>query len=242
MITVALAAGYATRMYPLTEDFPKPLLPVGGRTILDLLLCDLDEIEDVVRHVVVSNHKFIRHFERWAHETPLKKPVTLIDDGSISNESRLGAVNDLLLAIEREHLRDDLLVLAADNLLDFSLRALTDAFAKSGRSQLFCYHEADIAVLKRCGVATLDAQRRMISMEEKPPQPKSHWAVPPFYLFAAGDVGLIRDVVDEGIQTDAPGSLVAALCERAHIEAQQMPGRRVDVGNLEAYARVKDGF
>ena len=239
MISLALAAGYATRMYPLTENFPKPLLPVGGIMILDRLLMDLDALPEIERHVVVSNHKFIDHFEDWRKRTPLKKPITLIDDGTTSNDNRLGAVRDIQLTIERECIDDDILVLAADNLLDFSLSVLVRAYDQSGASQIFCYREDDLSVLRRCGVATLSADFRVIHMVEKPSEPQSHWAVPPFYLYARRDLALIADAISGGVNVDAPGSLVSWLCERTEIRATEMPGKRIDVGTLEAYERLK---
>ena len=195
MVTLALAAGYATRMYPLTERFPKPLLPVAGRTILDRLLKDLDGIEAVERHIVVSNHKFIGAFEDWRAGADLRKPVTLIDDGTMDNEGRLGAVKDIVLAIEAEQLDDDVFVLAADNLLDFSLGALVEGFMENRASRIFVYAEEDEQKLRRCGVATLDDAFRLVEMEEKPQRPKSRWAIPPFYLYAREDVKRIREAV-----------------------------------------------
>lgn len=242
MISIALAAGYATRMYPLTENFPKPLLDVGGSTILDRLLWDLDGLDIIERHVVVSNHKFIDHFEAWRRVTPLRKPVTVIDDGTTGNDNRLGAVRDIQLGIDREHIDDDILVLAADNVLDFSLGALVSAHAKSGTSQIFCYDEPDMGVLRRCGVAEMDGDMRVVSMVEKPPEPKSHWAVPPFYLYAKKDVPLIAAAIEGGVNVDAPGSLVSWLCGRTDIRANVMPGKRIDVGSLDAYERLKDTY
>jgi glucose-1-phosphate thymidylyltransferase len=123
MISVSLAAGYATRLYPLTENFPKPLLEVGGTPILERLLTDIDGIDEVTRHVVISNHKFIGHFENWRAATRVQKPVFLLDDGSTANDNRLGAVRDVLLAIESLSLDDDLLVIAGDNCLDSRFRS-----------------------------------------------------------------------------------------------------------------------
>ena len=127
MIDVVLAAGYATRMYPLTENFPKPLLEIKGKAILDHLLEDIDAIDDVTAHVVVTNHKFIGFFREWKKNSRLKKPITIIDDGSVDNEHRLGAVKDLILAIG-DDVQNDYLVVAADNLLDFSLKGFVDFF------------------------------------------------------------------------------------------------------------------
>ena len=117
MKCIILAAGYATRLYPLTENFPKPLLEVGGRPILDWLIGDIADCVD--EYVVISNHKFAKQFEAWAGSRSL--PITIVDDGTETNETRLGAVRDIQFAVEKLDIRDDMLVLAGDNLLDFSL-------------------------------------------------------------------------------------------------------------------------
>ncbi|MBO5162622.1 MAG: NTP transferase domain-containing protein, partial [Lachnospiraceae bacterium] len=120
MKCVVLAAGYATRLYPLTENFPKPLLPVGGKPILNWLLDDIDILPEIDGHVIISNHKFISYFTKWKEEQNLKNPITILDDGSLDNDHRLGAVRDIQFAIETLKLEDDLLVIAGDNVLDFS--------------------------------------------------------------------------------------------------------------------------
>lgn len=121
MKNIVIAAGYATRLYSLTENFPKPLLEIGNSTILGRLLDDIDKIDDIDEHIIVTNHKFVGHFEKWAAEYKMSKPVRIIDDGTETNETRLGAVKDLLLAIDSCNVDDDMMVVAADNILDFSL-------------------------------------------------------------------------------------------------------------------------
>ena len=128
MICLILAAGYATRLYPLTENFPKPLLDVQGRTVLDWLLSDVDGIEGIGKYVVVSNHKFYDHFTTWKERCSLFHPVIVLDDGSTDNSNRLGAVKDILFAIEEQEIDEDLLILAGDNLLDFSLSGFVSFF------------------------------------------------------------------------------------------------------------------
>ena len=119
MKCLILAAGYATRLYPLTENFPKPLLDVNGKTILDWLVDDIDTLGVIDEYVVISNHKFANHFDTWAKTKSQR--VTVIDDGTSSNETRLGAVCDVQFAIDELKLDDDMLVIAGDNVLDFSL-------------------------------------------------------------------------------------------------------------------------
>lgn len=242
MISLSLAAGYATRLYPLTQNFPKPLLEVGGKSILDRMLRDIDAHPAVTRHVVVSNHRYIEHFRAWLERAPLSKPVDLIDDGSTCNENRLGAVGDILLAVEKLGLDDDLLVAAADNLLDFSLATLIDYAQTHQSSALMRYREPDRAVLRRCGVLTVLEDGRVTDMLEKPADPPSEWAAPPFYVYERAVLPLLKRAPDEGCAIDAPGSLMAWLCHRAPVYAMEMPGRRHDIGNLESYQRARALF
>lgn len=242
MISVILAAGYATRMYPLTEHFPKPLLPVAGKPILSRLLNDIDRIPEISRHVVISNHRFIEHFEAWKSELLLTKPVELLNDGSTENGNRLGAVKDVQFAIDAFGLNDDLLVLAGDNLLTFSLQSLADACHRTGHTTVFCYEEPDTNALKRSGVLVKDADGRILQMLEKPVDPPSHWAVPPFYAYAKKDLPLVKKGIESGIPTDAPGSFIAWLCRQVLVYAILMPGKRIDVGDLASYNRIKDQF
>ena len=130
MKNIVIAAGYATRLGELTKNFPKPLLKIGESTILGRMLDDIDKIPDVDEHVVITNHKFAPIFEEWAKEQHYEKPVTIVDDGTETNDTRLGAVCDLLFAMDKLAIDDDLLVVAADNLLFFSFQEFVD-FAKA---------------------------------------------------------------------------------------------------------------
>ncbi len=240
MKCLILAAGYATRLYPLTEHFPKPLLKVGDKTILDWLLDDIDQSGDVDGYVVVSNHKFADHFADWAKAHRL--PITVVDDGTSTNESRLGAVKDIQFAIDSLNLRDDLLVIAGDNVLDFSLTAFIRYAKEKGTSCVMRYYEADEKRLTRSGVAEIGENDLLLSLEEKPAQPKSHWCTPPFYYYTSGDAARIKDAIADGCGTDAPGSLVAWMCRHAAVHSMEMPGSRYDIGNLESYENVKKAY
>ena len=154
MKCLILAAGYATRMYPLTENFPKPLLKVREKTILDWLIDDMDTAGVVDTYVVISNHKFAHHFEAWAKTRSQK--ITVVDDGTESNETRLGAVKDIHFAIEKLGLDDDLLVIAGDNLLDFSLTRFMEYARQKKASCIMRYYEHDPVRLQKSGVVTVD--------------------------------------------------------------------------------------
>ena len=240
MKCLILAAGYATRLYPLTENFPKPLLDVGGKTILDWLVDDIDSAGVVDEYVVISNHKYVHHFEKWAKTKPMK--VTVVDDGTSTNETRLGAVMDVQYAIETLKLDDDMLVIAGDNVLDFSLtKFLAYANAKK-TSCVMRYFEPDEKRLVRCGVVEIDSKDKILSMEEKPAQPKSHWCCPPFYYYTRQDAMLVKMGIASGCGTDAPGSYIAWLCTQTPVYAMEMPGKRFDVGNLESYQGIKEDY
>lgn len=237
MKCLILAAGYATRLYPLTENFPKPLLKVGEKTILDWLIDDISTSGAVDGFVVISNHRFARIFEDWA-----PAGVTVVDDGTSTNETRLGAVCDIQYAIDRLSLDDDLLVIAGDNVLDFSLCRFIDYARAKGTSCIMRYYEPEEARLHKSGIVEIDAQDRILSMEEKPAVPRSHWCCPPFYFYTRADARRVREGIAAGCGTDAPGSFVAWLSGQVPVHAMEMPGKRYDVGNLESYKRVSDTY
>lgn len=237
MKCLILAAGYATRLYPLTENFPKPLLTVGDKTILDWLVDDLDTAGAVDEFVVISNHKYAHHFDAWAKTKP--QQITVVDDGTDTNETRLGAVKDIQYAIETLSLDDDMLVIAGDNLLDFSLTRFMTYAKEKNASCIMRYYEPNDQKLLKCGVVTVDESDRILNMTEKSPTPATHWCCPPFYYYTKADARLVQKGIEAGCGTDAPGSYIAWLCNRTEVYAMEMPGKRYDIGNLESYERVK---
>lgn len=238
MICTVLAAGYATRLYPLTENFPKPLLKVGEKTILDWLLDDINASGKVSEYVVISNHKFAHHFEDWAKGKSYK--ITVVDDGTESNETRLGAVKDVQFAIDTLSLEDDMLIIAGDNVLDFSLCRFIEYAEQKGTSCVMRYFEPSEAKLKKCGVLTLEGDR-VTEMTEKSETPATNWCCPPFYYYKKQDLD-INKALAEGCGFDAPGSYVCWLCKRAEVNAMEMPGSRYDIGSLESYEQVKRDY
>jgi len=240
MKCLILAAGYATRLYPLTENFPKPLLEVRGKAILDWLVDDIDSIGLVDEYVVISNHKFARHFEEWAQTKSQR--ITVVDDGTDSNETRLGAVRDIQFAIDKLAIDDEMLVIAGDNVLDFSLTRFITYAKQKGTSCIMRYYEADEQKLTKCGVAQVDENDLVLSLEEKPAQPKSHWCCPPFYFYTRADAKLVKTGIESGCGVDAPGSYIALLCARTPVHAMEMPGKRYDIGNLASYEAVRKDY
>lgn len=240
MKCLILAAGYATRLYPLTENFPKPLLKVGAKTILDWLLDDIDASGAVDEYVVISNHKFARHFDDWAKTKPYK--INVVDDGTETNETRLGAVKDIQFAIEKLGIDDDMLVIAGDNVLDFSLTKFVKYCKEKKTSCVMRYYESSEKKLLKCGVLTIDDSDLITEMTEKSPTPATHWCCPPFYYYTKEDAKRIQSGIDSGCGTDAPGSYIAWLCKQTKVHAMEMPGSRYDIGNLESYEQVQKDY
>ena len=239
MKCLILAAGYATRLYPLTENYPKPLLTVGDKTILDWLIDDIDTLGEVDEYVVISNHKFACHFDEWAKKKPQK--ITVVDDGTSSNETRLGAVKDIQFAIDALSLDDDMLVIAGDNVLD-SLTEFIRYAREKNASCIMRYYEPEHKKLLKSGVVTVDENDRILAMTEKSPEPATHWCCPPFYYYTREDARLVKKGIEAGCGVDAPGSYAAWLCRETAVYAMEMPGKRYDIGNLESYERVQKEY
>lgn len=235
MKNIVIAAGYATRLGELTKNYPKPLLKIGEKSILERMLDDIDTIPDIDEHIIITNHRFASIFGEWASRQHYTKPVTIVDDGTSTNETRLGAVGDLLFTMNQLQIDDDMLVVAADNLLFFSFREFVD-FARAKQTSCIMYHEQpSIEKLQRTGVIVIDENNRVLEMAEKPQVPKTHHAVPPFYIYLRKDFDLIRHALENGCGNDAPGNLSHYLVEHTTMHAWPMTGGRFDIGSLDTY-------
>ena len=160
----------------------------------------------------------------------------------MSNETRLGAVNDIVLAVDKCGINTDCLVIAGDNVLDFSLCKFIDYAKEKNASCVMRYFESDVNKLKKCGVITLSGSDKIISMAEKPAEPESNWCCPPFYFYKKDDVMRIKDGIKDGCGVDAPGSYPAWLCKRSDVYAMEMPGKRYDVGSIEGYEKINKEY
>lgn len=242
MKSLILAAGYATRLYPLTKDFPKPLLDIGGKTILDRLIESVDQIDELTQHIIISNATFYNHFVKWEAQTNYKKEIVILNDGTTSNENRMGAVKDIIFAIEELKIDEDLLVLAGDNVVDFSFANFVTYAKTKGTSCITCHEEPSISALQKTGVLDADENFRVIAMHEKPSIPPSHWAVPPFYIYRQQDLDLIKTAIENGCDYDAPGNLAAWLCKQTLVHAWPLNGARYDIGDIDAYEQARVVF
>ncbi|MDT3386382.1 MAG: NTP transferase domain-containing protein [Bacteroidota bacterium] len=242
MKNIVIAAGYATRLGELTKNFPKPLLKIGNSTILGRMLDDIDKIDEIDEHIIITNHRFANIFEEWAECQTYKKPITIVDDGTSTNETRLGAVCDLLYAMDKLGIDDDLLVVAADNILMFSFKEFVEFAKAKETSCIMCHEQPSIELLQRTGVVTLDENNKVLNMEEKPRNPKSHWAVPPFYIYLRKDLDIVRSSVANGCGKDAPGNLAHYMVDNTIMHAWPMSAGRFDIGSLDSYEEAKKLF
>lgn len=224
---LVLAAGYATRLRPLTDSVPKQLLPVGGRPMVDWILDKIDEagVEDV--HLV-TNHRFAPQFEQWARD----KDVTVHDDGTTSNDDRLGAIGDVRFVQERAGIDDDLLVVAGDNLFDY---ALSDYVAywrgKGGASAVAVLDVRDLDLARKYGIVTVDDDDRIVDFVEKPESPPSTLAATATYLYAREHARLVPTYLAEGNPPDQPGNYIAWLHKREPVYAYRFQGDWYDIGD-----------
>ncbi|WP_342480830.1 sugar phosphate nucleotidyltransferase [Paenibacillus sp. FSL L8-0340] len=240
MIALILAAGYATRLYPLTRDTPKPLLPVqGNRTILDLLIDRLEVLEEITEILIVTNDRFFHAFEQWHQQYRGPKPIRILNDGTSSPEGRLGAIGDIQFVIGREQLQEDLLVLAGDNVLGFGLEGYLNYFHKVDKDCILVRTVDDIEELQSVGVAELDAQRRVLSLEEKPQSPKTNIGVFALYIYKRSTLPLFSRYLADGGNPDAPSYFPEWLHSRQEMRAYYTEGTIDDVGTPEAYAQMR---
>ena len=231
MKNIVIAAGYATRLGELTKNFPKPLLKIGENTILGRMLDDIDRIPEIDEHIIISNHRFAPIFDKWKMEDGRWKKGVIPGDKEFSIfNSQLSIIND------------DMLVVAADNLLFFSFQEFVDFARAKGTSCIMCHEQPSIEKLQRTGVVELDENHRVLGMEEKPQVPKSHWAVPPFYIYLKKDLDLVRHSVENGCGKDAPGNLAHYMVEHTTMHAWPMSAGRFDIGSLDTYYEAQKRF
>jgi glucose-1-phosphate thymidylyltransferase len=240
MKALILAAGYATRLYPLTKNKAKPLLPVAGKPIINYLVDRLNAIDEIDEIFVVTNRKFAGDFEQWAADASSAKPIVAINDGTTSDDDKLGAIGDIGFVIEQQAVDEPMLIAGGDNIFTFDLGPFVEFFRTHG-STVGLHELDDTEAVKRYNEIMLDERGRIVSFREKPPDPKSNLFAICLYLYTAADVARIAQYLREGNNPDAPGHYVAWLYTRTDVYGCPLGGAWYDIGDLDAY-READGF
>ncbi len=245
MKLIILAAGYATRLYPLTLTRPKPLLPVAGKPMIEYVLDNLVPVGGLDRIYVVTNAKFARHFQDWADGRSAAKPgldLTIVNDGSTNDTDKLGAIGDLHLVLVGEEVADDVIVVAGDNLFSQSLEGFGLFCLKKNAPVLALYDVGDLAQVKKYNAITIDGDGRITFFEEKPKNPTSTLTGIALYFYPQATLPLIKQYVAEGNNPDQPGRLIQWLYPRLPVYTWTVPGLWYDIGSSETLAEANKIF
>jgi glucose-1-phosphate thymidylyltransferase len=229
---ILLAAGYATRLYPLTENTPKPLLEITGKPIVEHILFKLNKIEALEKIYIVTNDKFYSHFNEWLSNYEVEKPIEIINDMTRSNEDRLGAIGDINFVHKKKDLHQDVMVIAGDNLFEMSLVDCYNFFKKKQKNVIVLYDVGDIELAKHYGVVEV-IDSKVAHFAEKPKVPKSTLASTGIYIFTKRTLNLIEKYISQGLSTDKSGEFVEWLHKREDIFAYVTEKKWYDIGSMD---------
>jgi glucose-1-phosphate thymidylyltransferase len=244
MKALILAAGYATRLYPLTKEYPKPLLAVKGRPIIDFIVDKLNNIPVIDEIYVVTNSKFIGVFRRWAKALESPKKITLIDDLTKNNRDRLGAIGDIDFVIKKKGVKEDLLVIGGDNLFSGTLRGFL-AFSRRNIPAPCAglYKLRNKKDTGRYGVVKLNRRKAIISFIEKPKKPESNLVAMCLYYMPKDSLGLIKQYLrNNNKQADTTGGYIAWLKSRVDVYGYVFKGSWFDIGDYKYLNAAKEKF
>lgn len=241
MKCILLCAGYATRLFPLTENFPKALLEIGGRPLLDYTLDEINSIDKIDEIYLVTNTKYAQHFKDWAAKKIDSKKITIFDDGTTSNDNRLGAIGDIKFVIDQAKIDDDMLVIAGDNLFTFKLNDFIKFQEEKGGSAV-CVKEETVEKLRGLGVVQVNDEMKIIDFEEKPEMPKSSLGAYAEYIYPRETLATFDRYIAEGNNIDAPGRFVSYLYNIEDVSAYKFEGECYDVGTFAALDEVNEIF
>ncbi len=242
MKALILAAGYATRLYPLTLDRPKALLPIAGKAIIDYIVDQIETIEAIDELVVISNHKFFPHFSEWSEERVSRLDIKVLNDNTTDDSNKLGAIGDIEFAIETLGIDDDLLIMAGDNIFTFELRDYYNAYLDKKSDMILVKEMESLDDLRRMANVETDNDGRVIGMVEKPQNPKTNLAAFASYIYKKDTVPLIKKYLDEGNNPDAPGFFPSWLHKIRNVYSYKFTGECYDIGTHESYKEVNDIF
>jgi len=244
MKILLLAAGYATRLYPLTLNQPKPLLPIAGRPVLEFILDIIEPLKDVDEIFIVTNQKFYKNFEEWKARYSSSKRIVVVNDGTKTNEDRLGATGDIEFVIREKKIKGDLLVLAGDNIFRTDLTEFINfSISKRPSITIGLYDVKDLELAKKYGIVSLDSNKRIIEFKEKPAKPSSTLAAKCLYFFPKEKLGIMKEYSSTGVSKDAPGYFLEWLSKKDAIFGYVFKGEKwFDIGDKESYQEADREF
>lgn len=242
MKAIVLSAGYATRLYPLTKDTPKGLLPIGKKSILDFITDQIETVAEIDEMFIISNHKFYENFYAWSKQRESRLKITVLDDGTTDDSNKLGAIGDIQFTIENGKIDDDVLIVAGDNFFTFPLNDYIEFYRQNQCDSILVTELDSLDDLRRMANAILDEDGLVLSLEEKPENPKSNCAVYASYIYRKDTLPLIKKYLDEGNNPDAPGFFPSWLYTKKPVYAYKFQGECYDIGTHESYHEVCEKF
>lgn len=242
MKAIVLSAGYATRLYPLTLNTPKGLLPIGKKSILDFITDEIQKVNEIDELFIISNHKFYDNFSDWAKTRETRLKITVFDDNTTDDSNKLGAIGDIWYTIEKGNINDDILVVAGDNFFTFDLRDYVEFYNKVKHDTILVSEMESLSDLQRMANAVLSEEGKVLFMEEKPQNPKTNIAVFASYIYTKETVPLIKKYLDEGNNPDAPGFFPSWLYTKKDVYAYKFQGECYDIGTPQSYKEVCEKF
>jgi glucose-1-phosphate thymidylyltransferase len=241
MKTLILAAGYATRLWPLTLNRPKPLLPIGEKPLLEHIMARLKDAGEIDEVFVITNSKFVNNFQEWEKSYKGKERISVIDDGMVELEERRGSIGDIIFAIDNKNIDSGLLVIAGDNLFDFNIADfILKAKANSPSATVGLYDIKDLSLASQYGIVEVDKDQRIVSFEEKPEKPKSTLAAMCLYYFPPEKLALLKRYEAEGHPLDLAGSFISWLSKRETVYGHIFKGTWVDIGDKESLKKAQE--
>lgn len=242
MHAIILAAGYATRLYPLTENTPKPLLNVAGKPMIEHIIKKLEQIGHISKICIVTNDKFEKHFREWLENFDAQKPIEIINDGTKSNEDRLGALGDVHHTINAKKIDDDIIIVAGDNLFELNLSDVANFFGKRKSNVIVVHDVKSFELAKQYGIVEVDEKNLVINFEEKPSSPKSTLASTGIYLFPKKTIGLINKYIEQGNNPDKTGSFIEWLHKRDAVHSYVTDKKWYDIGSFEQLEKANKHY
>lgn len=237
MHAIILAAGYATRLHPLTENTPKPLLNIAGKPIIEHIIKKLEQVNLIGKIYIVTNAKFEQHFKKWLKRFNAEKPVEIISNGTKSSNDRLGALGDINFAINAKNIDSDMLIVAGDNLFEMPLTDAADFFKKRKSNVIVIHDVRDFELAKHYGIVEV-SDSIIVNFEEKPASPKSTLASTGIYLFPKKTISLIKKYIAQGNNPDKTGSFIEWLHKREKVYSYITDKKWYDIGNIEQLDRA----